>query len=409
VIRLRRRAAGLAVGAALLFLVGTNVQSGWLFVLSSLLLGAVLSGVILPLRMVRGLTVTRRAPAEGFVGEDVPVDLVLATRGRGFKASITVRDPHVAPATVFVPSLRPGQTVTASTLRRASRRGVVDGAPVEIASSAPFGVAEARRRIPAGGSTVIYPRVVPVPSLAFLGSPRAAGEQAVRTAARGSGQDFHGVREYQRGDSLRHVHWPSTARHGSLIVREFEPERPAGLVVMIDTWADAGEPEHEETALDLCCSSAGSIALAAMASGHEVSVGAARDRAIAPPERMDRTAALTWLAGLQAPGGLSLAVAIAEVAPFIHGPLTCVMAFPTWRANAARPMARAVSELTAAGVRVVAAVIDAATLDPAVSVLTDAEVEELYRGLSSRGVHVFLIRPQEDLAACLARSPSTLA
>ena len=36
--RLRKR-AGLALGAGILFLLGTNVQAGWLFVLCALMLG----------------------------------------------------------------------------------------------------------------------------------------------------------------------------------------------------------------------------------------------------------------------------------------------------------------------------------------------------------------------------------
>ena len=42
--RLRKRAAGLALGAGILFLLGTNVQAGWLFVLCALMLGTLRVG-----------------------------------------------------------------------------------------------------------------------------------------------------------------------------------------------------------------------------------------------------------------------------------------------------------------------------------------------------------------------------
>lgn len=422
-LRLRRRATALVAGAVALFLVGTNVQAGWLLVLSSLLLGAAAAGALLPRRMVRDVAVTRRAPPEAFVGDRVPIDLVVANRGRGLKLSITVRDPHVAPASVFVPAIEPGASVTVSTDRRASRRGVVDGGPVQVVSTAPFGVAEARRVVPAGGRTVVYPRVVQVGAPPLPGPGRRAGEHAAAPTGRGQGREFHGTREYQRGDSLRHVHWPSTARHGALIVREFEQERPAGLVVLVDTWADAeaaeaevpvadvadvagaagaGNPESpaSESVLDLCCSAAASLGLAALAEGHEVSVAAAREGAVDPPLPADRSEVLMSLARLRAPGGLSLSSVIEHVSPFLPNGIACLLAFPTWRVNAGLP-AVVSAELSGRGVTVSAAVVDATGLGPAGLVLTRSEVEELHRELASTGVHVFRIGPKEDLAACL--------
>ena len=145
-IRIRRRAVGLIGGALLLFLAATNIQSGWLFVLSSLLLGATVGGALFPISMVRGLHVDRRAPPEAFVGDQVPVDLVVENRARGTRLSVVIRDPHVAPTAAFVPAIRAGEQVTIRTVRLATRRGIVEAAPVEIASTAPFGVAEAKRR-----------------------------------------------------------------------------------------------------------------------------------------------------------------------------------------------------------------------------------------------------------------------
>jgi uncharacterized protein (DUF58 family) len=400
VLRIRRRAAGLVGGALLLFLAGTNVQSGWLFVLSSLLLGAAAAGIVMPLSMVRGLTVARRAPAEAFAGQEVAVEIVVANERRRPKLSVTVRDPHVAPAQAFVPWIGPEEAVTAFTLRPGAKRGVVEGGMVEVASSAPFGVAEARRSVPAAGRTVVYPRVVPGASFPLLDPGWTPGGELASSVRRGEGQDFLGVREYQRGDSLRYVHWPSTARHGSLVVREFEQERRARLVVVVDTWADAGDGE---TALDLCCAVAATVTLAALGSDRVVALAAARDGEVAPPIEVDRTAALTWLAELQAPGGLSLPAAVDAVVPLLPGPVTCLLAFPTWPPNAGRSLLRASAELADRGVRVSAAIVDAASLGPAVPVLAAAEVEELSRDLASTGAIVYLVRPEEDLAACLAR------
>jgi uncharacterized protein (DUF58 family) len=137
VIRIRRRALGLFGGALVLFFAATNIQSGWLFALSSLLLGAVAGGALVPLTMVHGLRVERRGPVEVFVGDQVPIDLVIENRSRGTRMSLMVRDAHVAPTTAFIPAIRAGEKLTVRTVRSATRRGVVESAPVEVASSSP--------------------------------------------------------------------------------------------------------------------------------------------------------------------------------------------------------------------------------------------------------------------------------
>ena len=83
--RLRRRAAGLTLGAVLLFVIGTNAQAGWLFVLAALLLGTVVAGIAVPLLALRGLGVELAAPAETRQGVETPVDLTLVNRGRAVR------------------------------------------------------------------------------------------------------------------------------------------------------------------------------------------------------------------------------------------------------------------------------------------------------------------------------------
>jgi len=401
--RLRRRAAGLVGGAALLFLVGTNVQSGWVFVLSSLLLGVLGAGVVLPVRMSRGVEVARRAPDEAFAGDEIRVDLVIANRGRRPAVSLSVRDRFVAPARVFVPWLRPGASATAATIRAAARRGVVDGGPVEVASSAPFGLAEVRRAVRAPGRIVIYPGLVPVGDLSLLGASWAEGESA-RSVSRGAGREFHGVREYQRGDSLRHVHWPSTARHGSLIVREFEPDRPARLAVVVDTWADGGWGEGDsETVLDACCSVGASVAVEALRRDHGVTLSAGRNGSVATLPDPDRAATLTWFAELVAPGGVALSEVLRRVPP---GSATILVVLPAWRSNALGELAPEIERLAGSGRAVAAVVVDPGQSGPSAPGPGRAEVDGLVAGLDTAGAAVRLVRPGDDLGAAMGGRPA---
>ncbi len=270
--RLRKRAAGLLIGAILLFFLATNVQSGWLYVFSALLLGALLAGWVMPVRGLRGLAVTRGAWAQVHQGEAAMVDVVVTNRARGTRRGIRIRDPHLEATDIWIGSIRGGEQVTVTTSRTATRRGLHDGTDAVIRSSAPFGVAERRRKVQvqtAGGSgppsTLVLPTLVALGPLPFI-EPAATTDHAIHSAPRrGQGPEYLGIREYRSGDSMRHVHWPSTARTGSVMVREFEQEQTRRLAIVVDASRDEGATW---TPLDRACCVAASVAAAALAQGH---------------------------------------------------------------------------------------------------------------------------------------------
>src|SRR5262245_29210040 len=147
--RLRRRAAGLVLGAVIVFVIGTNAQAGWLLVLAALLFGTVVAGLVVPLVALRGLEVELTAPAETWQGADTSVQLIVTSRGRAVRWGVVAHDAHIGGATAYVGAVRPGERVEVGTVRGAPRRGEARTAWVELRSAAPFGVAERRRRFPA--------------------------------------------------------------------------------------------------------------------------------------------------------------------------------------------------------------------------------------------------------------------
>src|SRR5207244_7518688 len=59
-------------------------------------------------------------------------------------------------------------------------------------------------------------------------------ESATAAPRAGSGNELFGIREYRRGDSLRRIHWRSSARRGELVVREYEPPGVRTLHIVVD-------------------------------------------------------------------------------------------------------------------------------------------------------------------------------
>jgi uncharacterized protein (DUF58 family) len=244
--------------------------------------------------------------------------------------------------------------------------------------------------------------VWPLGSLAFV-EASTTSERALHGAPRrGSGPEFLGVREYRPGDSMRHVHWPSTARTGTVMVREFEEERTRRIAIVVDTVADAG---HAWTPLDACCSAAASIVLAAAADGQgaRLLTPAVHDVEVAAHE--DGGTLLRRLARLTATGR-TLADAAPELADGLRGAETVVVIAPTWRANAAPELVPALVRLGAQGGRIVVVPV---VLDPDRDgrfAMPEAEAGSLVADLRRTGFVAYPWRRDEDLPEAFGAAAS---
>jgi len=82
----------------------------------------------------------------------------------------------------------------------------------------------------------VYPNFAPLTRFALFSAEQASrlvGAHLKRR--RGEGTDFHQMREYRVGDSLRQIDWKATARSRKLISREYQDEKNQQLVMLIDT------------------------------------------------------------------------------------------------------------------------------------------------------------------------------
>jgi uncharacterized protein (DUF58 family) len=402
--RPRRRAAAFLGGAVLLFLVGTSVQAGWLLVLASCLLGATAAGLVLPRRMVRGIEVERRAPPEAFQGDRVRVSLVVSNRSRGLRLGLDLRDEHLSAVRAFVPGLGPGEAVVVETMRTAARRGAHDASDVVVGSAAPFGVAERRRRLSVPSPTIVYPRLVRLDEVSFLESAPTPERAIHSVPRRGTGPDYLGIREYRVGDSMRYVHWPSTAHHGALMVREFEREQTRRLTVVIDAVADLSGGEGP-TPLDVCCSVAASVAFAAHGAGQGVRLVSAAGGRVVSVSRADPAATLRWLAELRPGAGLSLAELVDRLGDEVLGAATILLAIPTWRANDPSVIAAALAELVPRVPRVVGVLVHVHTFGGSERVphLDPTTVDALEDAIRASGALAYRLSADSDLAAVLGR------
>src|SRR4029453_6584614 len=96
----------------------------------------------------------------------------------------------------------------------------------------PFGLARAEQTLGAESTLLVYPRLAGLERVfSELGVTMAGGHVVLR---RTSGFYLHSVREYQQGESLRKVHWRTTARRGELMVKELEDMPHDEVAVLLD-------------------------------------------------------------------------------------------------------------------------------------------------------------------------------
>ena len=125
------------------------------------------------------------------------------------------------------------------------RRGGFKLGPTRLVSGDPFGLFRAERVFPAEHSLVVLPMIYEISS--FISPPGLLpGGQVIRRKALDVTPHASGVREYVPGDPMKRIHWPTTARRGQLIVKEFEQDPQAEVWLFLDAqYVVHAEKPHE--------------------------------------------------------------------------------------------------------------------------------------------------------------------
>ena len=117
-------------------------------------------------------------------------------------------------------------------------RGRYEFADVRVELSDPFALECSVVPLPPPGALLVYPRLVRLGPL-FSESGERSQDGRRLLLRRNSGFELHSVREYEQGESLRRVHWPSTARRSQLMVKELEDSPRDEIAVLLDADAKA--------------------------------------------------------------------------------------------------------------------------------------------------------------------------
>jgi uncharacterized protein (DUF58 family) len=344
-----------------------------------------------------GPIVLRRRAGKGALleGADVWVTLEARPESRLPLPSLTVTERLARLGERTTPLNPAGRLYRGTYVLERVRRGryLVEEARATIED--PFGLARSEVPLAAGGSLLVYPRLVALDRL-FSESGTHAQDGRRLLLRRPTGFDLHSVREYEEGESLRKVHWPSTARKGQLMVKELEDAPRDEVAILLD--ADAGAVQGES--FDVQVRAAGSILRSHAAHGRRALLAINSGRR---PSARVSSLEVDWAAAL---------ALLAEAEPDAPGPLVELLARESGPASRAFETVVVTARLSGA---LSTALARRATSGQGVSVVwidaasfagrpTRTEPELLR--LQAAGVAIAVVRSGDSLSAVLGAVPA---
>jgi uncharacterized protein (DUF58 family) len=202
------------------------------------------------------------APDQVPVGGQATVELTLSNQGRMPAGLLLLEDriPYVLghrPRFV-VDRVSPNWRRTVTYPVKSDVRGLFQVGPLMLTVADPFGLVETSRTFARSQHLLVTPRVYKLPTVR-LGTDRAgSGENRPRAIA-AAGEEDATVREYRDGDDLRRVHWRSTARRGSLMVRREEQPWQSRCAIFLDARTTSHHGHGPSASLEWAVSAAASI------------------------------------------------------------------------------------------------------------------------------------------------------
>ena len=153
--------------------------------------------------------------------------------------------------------LQPGHVSQLTYRLRPLERGHFCFEQCEVKLPSPLGLWSGKRLLSVRDETRVYPDFARL----YGGELRAVdnwlSQLGIRQRQRrGQGQEFHQLREFREGDSLRQIDWKATARQRTPIAREYEDERDQQIIFLLDCGrqmrSQDGELSHFDHALNAC-------------------------------------------------------------------------------------------------------------------------------------------------------------
>ncbi len=206
-------------------------------------------------------------PARVHVGTPTRVELTIRNLRATRTPVLRLLDPvsGTRGADLLVSPLGRAERTIAAYRLPTERRGLTKVGPLQVVIGDPFGLTTLATVAAPAVEVTIYPHIDQIEPLPYTTGPDPlAGARQPNSLGR-TGEDFYALRPYVVGDDLRRIHWPSSARHDELLVRQNELPWQGRTTVLLDVRKSA----HAGDSLEVAVSAAASI-VAATARRHDL-------------------------------------------------------------------------------------------------------------------------------------------
>lgn len=327
------------------------------------------------------------------VGDRVPGHVTVRNPTRWQLPGVSVEVPiGVGLAEFAMPGLARKASFEDMFIVPTRRRGIIPVGPVRTVRADPIGLVRKERVWAERIDLFVHPRTISIPSMS-TGFIRDLEGNPTRNLSN-SDVSFHALREYVAGDERRSIHWKSTAKTGTYMVRQYEESRRSHLMVALSlSEADFATDDEFEMAVSV----AGSLGVRAIRDARTISVVVSdvpepsvrrrRGQSLRTLRTLTSTRLLDDLSGIELSPSAHPIVELASVAAESVTGISVV--FLVCGSATTLAQLRAASTRFPAGVEVVAVVCDPEALPrlrrvSELSVLTIGFLEDLQKSLARR-------------------------
>ncbi len=277
-------------------LFGLNTNATMLYQLAAILLSFLTVSYILSLRFSPHISITRNIPLSCSAGEKLSYTLILHNNGNKKEKGFIYREeehrdlPTVAeflqtPETyekkrnivdrklkyyrwlwlierkkkatlprLEMQTILPGEMLEMDVYLTAEKRGYLHLQGYVIERYDPFGLFRTSVFFRKEKNILVLPKIYSITDLVFDGS-RKYHRGGISTAGKyGDSEEFIALREFQAGDSIRHIDWKATARQEKPIIRQYQDEFFSRYGIILDTFTSLSDCPVFEEAVSIAAS-----------------------------------------------------------------------------------------------------------------------------------------------------------
>lgn len=189
------------------------------------------------------LSVTRSIPPRVVRGAPFEIRFKIRNKRKLLPAVDLLAEPYGEGKFVFRPdgllpfTVRGGEEKTCAVRFLPLRRGELTFPCCMVESSFPFNIFKHAVRSGTRETILVHPSHRRLKLLPPEGEAHRRNKALSSTPLSGNSMDFLGCRKFQTGDQIRRIHWRATAKHNTLIVKDFQQEQQTHSAILADVFA----------------------------------------------------------------------------------------------------------------------------------------------------------------------------